>query len=187
MAKFIIRRSLLLLLTMFLVSVAVFLITESSPGNVARNVLGSFVTPEQEASFLDQTGLDEAVWLRYLSWLVGSDWHAESRSGLTLKRLKTDQGYREWWAETDAGQLVRWKLEGDDLIAIYLHPDGTFEEKPDNGRWRTDGNRTFFWGIDARNHAVHWEKGSDRKVWTFVMGTGWMESTGGPVDYIPLK
>ena len=39
MAKFIVRRILLLLLTMFLVSLAVFLITESSPGNVARNVL----------------------------------------------------------------------------------------------------------------------------------------------------
>jgi len=28
---------------MFLVSIAVFLITESSPGNVAKNVLGAFI------------------------------------------------------------------------------------------------------------------------------------------------
>ena len=77
MAKFILRRFLLLLLTMFLVSVAVFLITESSPGNVARNVLGAFVTPEQEASFLAQMGLDTPIYLRYLHWLGGSDWHAE--------------------------------------------------------------------------------------------------------------
>jgi peptide/nickel transport system permease protein len=41
--------------------------------------------------------------------------------------------------------------------------------------------------VDTQNHAVKWEKGSDRKVWTFVIGTGWMESTGGPVEYIPLK
>ena len=40
MAKFIIRRLLLMLLTMVLVSLAVFLITEAAPGNVARNVLG---------------------------------------------------------------------------------------------------------------------------------------------------
>jgi peptide/nickel transport system permease protein len=32
-----------------------------------------------------------------------------------------------------------------------------------------------------------WEKGSDRKVWTFIMGSGWKESSGGPVEYIPLK
>jgi peptide/nickel transport system permease protein len=187
MAKFIIRRFLLLLLTMFLVSVAVFLITESSPGNVARNVLGSFVTPEQEASFLDQTGLDEPVWLRYLYWLAGSDWHAEIKSGLTLVRLDTAHGFREWWAEADDGLVVRWKLEGDELTAVYRHPDGSLQEVSDNGRWRTEGERTFFWGIDTRNHAVLWEKGSDRKVWTFVMGTGWMESTGGPMDYVPLK
>ena len=56
MAKFILRRALLLLLTMFLVSIAVFLITESSPGNVAKNILGAFITPEQEASFLAQMG-----------------------------------------------------------------------------------------------------------------------------------
>jgi peptide/nickel transport system permease protein len=39
-AKFIVRRVLLMLLTMLIVSVTVFLITEASPGNVARNVLG---------------------------------------------------------------------------------------------------------------------------------------------------
>ena len=50
MAKFIVRRFFLLLLTMLLVSMAVFLITEASPGNVAKNVLGAFITPEQEAS-----------------------------------------------------------------------------------------------------------------------------------------
>jgi peptide/nickel transport system permease protein len=51
-AKFIVRRVLLMLLTMLIVSVTVFLITEASPGNVARNVLGIHITPEQEASFL---------------------------------------------------------------------------------------------------------------------------------------
>ena len=65
MIKFIVRRIFLLLLTMVLVSAAVFLITESSPGNVARNILGAFVTPEQEASFLNQMGLDEPIWRRY--------------------------------------------------------------------------------------------------------------------------
>jgi peptide/nickel transport system permease protein len=43
-----------------------------------------------------------------------------------------------------------------------------------------------FWGVDNRNSVVLWEKGSDIKVWSFVPGTGWMETTGGPVEYIPL-
>jgi len=188
MAKFIVRRFLLLLLTMFLVSVAVFLITESSPGNVARNVLGAFVTPEQEASFLAQMGLDTPIHLRYLYWLVGSDWHASRKVGLPLRRITTRKGFVEWWAVREDGVLVRWKLQGEDLIAEAKTVDGILNEYKDNERWRTTAEvQDIFWGVDNQNHVVKWGKGTDRKVWTFVMGTGWMESSGGPVDYIPLK
>jgi peptide/nickel transport system permease protein len=188
MAKFIVRRFLLLLLTMFLVSVAVFLITESSPGNVARNVLGAFVTPEQEASFLAQMGLDTPIHLRYLYWLVGSDWHASRKVGLPLRRITTRKGFVEWWAVREDGVLVRWKLQGEDLIAEAKTVDGILNEYKDNERWRTTAEvQAIFWGVDNQNHVVKWGKGTDRKVWTFVMGTGWMESSGGPVDYIPLK
>jgi len=188
MAKFIVRRFFLLLLTMILVSVAVFLITESSPGNVARNVLGSFVTPEQEASFLAQMGLDKPVHTRYLYWLMGSDWHASRKVGLPLKRITTKEGFEEWWAVREDGALIRWKLQGEDLIAMVRLVDGTISEYANNERWRRhEQGMSSFWGLDSQNHVVKWEKGSDQKVWTFVMGTGWMETTGGPVDYIPLK
>ena len=173
---------------MILVSVAVFLITESSPGNVARNVLGSFVTPEQEASFLAQMGLDKPVYTRYLYWLMGSDWHASRKVGLPLKRITTKEGFEEWWAVREDGALIRWKLQGEDLIAMVRLADGTISEYANNERWRRhEQGVSSFWGLDSQNHVVKWEKGSDLKVWTFVMGTGWMETTGGPVDYIPLK
>ncbi len=189
MAKFIVRRILLLLLTMILVSMAVFLITESSPGNVARNVLGAFVTPEQEASFLAQVGLDKPVYVRYFYWLLGSDWSAARKVGMPLKRITTADGFQEWWAVRDDGALVRWKLEGEDLIAIArLASVGVDTKYKNNEKWHTDENgRSTFWGIDDQNHAVLWEKGTDRKVWTFIIGTGWMESSGGPLEYIPLK
>ena len=167
MAKFIIRRIFLLLLTMILVSIAVFLITESSPGNVARNVLGAFVTPEQEASFLAQLGLDKPVWLRYLYWLVGSDWQASGKIGRPLKQILTEKGFVEWWAVREDGELVRWKLSGDDLIAEVRQEDGTKTTEKDNDRWTTDEKGvSTFWGLDNDNHAVKWEKGADRKVWT---------------------
>jgi len=188
MVKFIVRRFLLLLLTMVLVSVAVFLITESSPGNVARNVLGSFVTPEQEASFLAQMGLDKPVYTRYLYWLLGSDWHASRKVGLPLKRIKTKEGFEEWWALREDGALIRWKLQGEDLIAVVRLFEDTISEYFNNERWQTDEHGvSSFWGVDTQNHVVKWEKDSGLKVWTFVMGTGWMETTGGPVEYIPLK
>ena len=189
MAKFIVRRILLLLLTMILVSLAVFLITESSPGNVARNVLGAFVTPEQEASFLAQVGLDKPVYVRYFYWLMGSDWSASGKIGLPLKRITTADGFEEWWAVRDDGALLRWKLEGENLIGIArLESVGIETRYKNNEKWLTDATgKSTFWGIDEQNHAVRWEKGTDKKVWTFIIGTGWMESSGGPMEYIPLK
>jgi peptide/nickel transport system permease protein len=188
MAKFIVRRFFLLLLTMVLVSVAVFLITESSPGNVARNVLGSFVTPEQEASFLAQMGLDKPVYIRYIYWLLGSDWVGSRKVGLPLKRITTEEGFQEWWAVREDGALIRWRLEGEDLIATARLSVGATNEYVNNERWRTQANgESSFTGVDHQNHVVKWVKGTDRKVWTFVMGTGWMEASGGPVEYIPLK
>jgi peptide/nickel transport system permease protein len=188
MGKFIVRRFFLLLLTMLLVSMAVFLITESSPGNVARNVLGAFVTPEQEASFLAQHGLNQPLWQRYVYWLIGSDWHASRKIGLPLKRVVTDKGFVEWWAIDKDRDLIRWKLEGDDLVAEMRQKDGETVRKIDNRRWMSDSRGSWsFWGVDNVNHAVRWQKGTDRKVWTFIMGSGWQESSGGPEEYIPLK
>jgi peptide/nickel transport system permease protein len=188
MAKFILRRFFLLFFTMLLVSVAVFLITEASPGNVARNILGSFVTPEQETSFLAQMGLDQPVWARYVYWLFGSDWHAAQKVGMPLTRITTDKGFEEWWAVQTNRNLVRWKLNGEDLLAIEKTSDGKMTEYPDNGRWLTDANgKSMFWGVDTQNHVVQWEKGADHKAWTFVAGRGWKETSGGPTAYIPLK
>jgi peptide/nickel transport system permease protein len=136
MAKFIIRRLLLMLLTMVLVSIAVFVITEAAPGNVARNVLGIHITAEQEASFLAQTGLDKPMPQRYFSWLVGTDWRASNKVGLPLRQITTEDGFREWWAVEEGGPLIRWDMEGEDLIARRRRLDGGVEEVVENERWR---------------------------------------------------
>ena len=187
MAKFIIRRFFLLLLTMILVSAAVFLITEASPGNVARNVLGAYITPEQEASFLAQLGLDKPIYVKYFYWLIGSDWWASHQIGDTLKRIRVKEDFEEWWVEDETGALLRWKLEGDDLVVIKKDAAGTVTKSIDNERWKTNAQGVdTFWGVDTENHAVRWERGSGKKSWTFVQGV-WVESTGAPVEYIPLK
>ncbi len=189
MAKFIVRRFFLLLITMILVSVAVFMITEASPGNVAKNVLGAFITPAQEKSFLAQMGLDKPAYIRYIYWLVGSDWLAEKKVGMELRRVTNEEGFVEWWAVRSDGALIRWKLEGDDLVAVVKLPSvGITTEYTNNSRWKTRKDGTsIFWGVDMANHVVKWEKGSDTEVWNFVIGTGWMKASGGPVEYIPLK
>jgi peptide/nickel transport system permease protein len=136
MAKFILRRFLLMLLTMFLVSVAVFAITTAAPGNVARNVLGIQITAEQEASFLAQNGLDRPMVERYVYWLIGTDWKAARAVGLPMRQITTKDGFKEWWAVGKDGVLIQWRQEGENLFVRQLQPDGKVVEKPDNGRWQ---------------------------------------------------
>ena len=157
MIIFILRRFLLLLLTMVLVSMAVFIIAESSPGNIAKNVLGAFITPEQEASFLIQNGLDKPMVVRYMYWVAGNDWIARRKLDMPLKKITTEKGFDEWWAIKKDQSLVYWKVDGDDLIAINLLPDGSRKKVKDNQRWKTiDGGKQEFWGLDNQNHAVRW-------------------------------
>jgi peptide/nickel transport system permease protein len=188
MIVFILRRFFLLLLTMVLVSVAVFVIAESSPGNIAKNVLGAFITPEQEAAFIRQNGLDQPMAVRYLHWIAGNDWIATKKINMPLKRITTPEDFEEWWAVRKDGALIRWKVDGDDLVAIVLTEDGKKTEYVDNDRWQSiEGGKQQFWGVDRQNHAVRWVKGETETMFVFVMGKGWMESSGGPKEYIPLK
>jgi len=124
---------------MLLVSVLVFLVSEVAPGDVVRHMLGQFATPEQEESLREQLGLNRPVWVRYLTWLIGSDtFWAEPRLMMPLRQVESQEtGAIEWWAEED-GTLIRWRLEGDDLIAIRRLPNGSVEESMDNGRWNID-------------------------------------------------
>jgi peptide/nickel transport system permease protein len=190
MLKFIVRRLFTMLLTMLIVSIFIFVLAEIAPGNVVRNILGAFATPEQEASFREQLGLNQPLHIRYVSWLVGSDWRASRYIGMPLTRIKkAGTEYYQWWAVDEDGTLVRWRMEGEDLIAMRLQEDGTVEESLDNDRWITDEEGvSTFWGVDTLNHAVMWEKGSGETYWMRAKAAGWwVEQTGGAKTYIPLQ
>jgi peptide/nickel transport system permease protein len=58
-----------LVLTMFAVSILVFLLLEISPGNVAIKVLGPYSTFEQRDLWLTAHGYDRPVLVRYVEWL----------------------------------------------------------------------------------------------------------------------
>jgi peptide/nickel transport system permease protein len=178
----------MLIVTVFLVSVAVFAITESSPGNIAKNVLGAFITPEQETSFLAQMGLDKPAHLRYVFWLVGSDWYASHKSNFGFEKVTNSQGFEEWWVQDEQNRLVRWMLEGENLVALVRQPDGSVQKEIDNARWRKDSQgHVFFWGMDRQNRVVKWQKGADNETWTFLEGMGWQKASGAPVTYIPMR
>ncbi len=69
--RLIMQRLGLSLVSLLLVSVAVFLITAVLPGDAAQQLLGQDATPETLAALRMQMGLDRALPLRYLHWLGG--------------------------------------------------------------------------------------------------------------------
>jgi peptide/nickel transport system permease protein len=71
MSRFLLRRILLGLLTLLLVSVVVFAATQALPGNAARAILGRNATPARLAALTRQLHLDRSVLSQYFSWLGG--------------------------------------------------------------------------------------------------------------------
>jgi peptide/nickel transport system permease protein len=58
----------IMVLTMFAVSLLLFMLLELSPGSIATKVLGQFASEEQKNLWLEQRGYFEPVWYRYFAW-----------------------------------------------------------------------------------------------------------------------
>lgn len=58
-------------LTLLIVSLVVFVLTSLLPGDAVQEQLGQEATPEVVAALRAKLGLDQPVYLRYLSWLGG--------------------------------------------------------------------------------------------------------------------
>ena len=77
MARFLGRRLLFTLITLFVVSIAIFLVTQVLPGDVAKKILGQWSTPEDYARLREKLGLNRPLWVQYLDWLtdfIRGDW-----------------------------------------------------------------------------------------------------------------
>ncbi len=68
---FIVRRVLLGVLVLFLVSVVVFAATQALPGDPALAILGRSATPQSLAALRRQLHLDQPVLSQYWTWIVG--------------------------------------------------------------------------------------------------------------------
>lgn len=67
----VVRRSLVGIVTLFVVSVVVFFATEVLPGNAAYAVLGHTVTPARLHLLEKQLGLNRGIFAQFGSWLSG--------------------------------------------------------------------------------------------------------------------
>lgn len=69
MTRFLVRRTLLGLVVMWLITVAVFSLFFVAPNDVARTLAGRQATPDVIASINERLGLSRPIWQQYLSFL----------------------------------------------------------------------------------------------------------------------
>ena len=69
MITLVVRRLVLALVTLVLISLIVFLGVEALPGDSATGYLGQFATPESLAALREEFGLNDPIHVRYFNWL----------------------------------------------------------------------------------------------------------------------
>jgi peptide/nickel transport system permease protein len=68
-ARFLLRRFALAIVTLFVLSVIVFAASQLLPGDIGRNVLGPFASPNDVKLLDHQLGVDRPVYVQYLDWV----------------------------------------------------------------------------------------------------------------------
>ena len=90
MLKLVVNRLGLGVLTLFAVSLLIFVCTQILPGDVASAVLGNQATPEALAVFRKELGLDQPAYLRFFNWLWGA-LRGDLGVAMTNKRVIIDE------------------------------------------------------------------------------------------------
>ena len=88
-AGFVIRRLLLGLLVLGLVSLVVFAATQALPGDPARSILGRTATPASLKALREQLGLGGSVLSQYVDWITGL-LHGDAGSSLAAQEPVSD-------------------------------------------------------------------------------------------------
>lgn len=64
------KKLITLIITLFMVSVAAFLAFQVIPGDVVRSILGTEATPEREAQLREELGFNDPPVVRYVNWIT---------------------------------------------------------------------------------------------------------------------
>jgi peptide/nickel transport system permease protein len=88
-AGFVVRRLLLGVLVLFLVSLVVFAATQALPGDPARSILGRTATPASLKALREQLGLGGSVLSQYVDWITGL-LHGDAGNSLAAQEPVSD-------------------------------------------------------------------------------------------------
>lgn len=102
--KMVAQRLALGLLTLFVVSLIIFLAVQLLPGDLAEAVLGQSATPETVAAFRRELKLDLPAYIRYYEWLSGF--------------LQGDMG-RSLANQRDIAELIGGRLANTLFLALF--------------------------------------------------------------------
>ena len=69
--KYIVKKIITLIITLFIVSVAAFTAFQIIPGDVVDSILGTDATPERQEQLRQELGFDKPVVTRYTNWISG--------------------------------------------------------------------------------------------------------------------
>ena len=69
--KYLGKKTITLIMTLFLVSVAAFLAFQIIPGDVVMSILGTEATPEREEQLREELGFNDPPAVRYFNWMSG--------------------------------------------------------------------------------------------------------------------
>ncbi|MGH2560814.1 MAG: ABC transporter permease [Thermomicrobiales bacterium] len=90
MPAFVLRRLGSLVLTLLLLSIIVFGITQLLPGNVAQMILGPYASEDTQAALEEKLGLNEPLAEQYVAWLGGfvrGDWGESLRLSREIRPI----------------------------------------------------------------------------------------------------
>ncbi len=110
MVRFIARRIGLICVTLLVVSLAIFLITEVLPGDVATMMLGKDATEASLARIREDLGLNRPAHVRYLEWIGGV--------------VRGDLGNSLYMGESIA-EIVGRRLRHSAILAVFAFLVGT--------------------------------------------------------------
>ena len=123
--KMVAQRFALGFLTLFIVSLIIFLGIELLPGDIAEEILGQSATPETVAAFRKELGLDVPAHIRYFDWLWGMLNGDMGRSLANKREISELIGLRFgntlFLAVTAAAISVPLALTLGVLAALYRH------------------------------------------------------------------
>jgi peptide/nickel transport system permease protein len=88
MTRFILKRLGLAVITLFLVSIVLFVTAEVAPGDIGRKIAGPYATADQVALINRELGVDRPLYIRYPEWLAGfvtGDWGKSYLLGVEVR------------------------------------------------------------------------------------------------------